>query len=123
VNRAFFIKNGIILLTLLALSGCASTTTKFPEYGNSVKQHSTIPVVLDLFVYRDIPGQKRGFNQGVNNDYLEDAVAQIDSALTERGFSMGRVITTSGLTHEIKSGVDYVISKDWKSTGELYDLT
>lgn len=121
MNGVFFIKKGIILLTLFALSGCASITTKFPEYGSSVRQHSTIPVVLDLFVYRDILGQKRGFNQGINNGYLEEAVAQVDSALTERGFSMGRLITTNGLTHEVKSSVEYVISEDWKSTGELYD--
>jgi len=121
MTRSCFFKKGILLLSVLILSGCASTRDRFPKYGDSVKQYSTIPAVVDLFIYSDIAGQSRGFNPEANNDYLEEALAQVDNTLTERGFSMGEVVTTLGLTHEKKLDTNYVISKNWKSTGVEYE--
>jgi len=120
VTRTQSFKNGIILLALTTLSACTTSQTRFPEYSELVKKHSSIPVVVDLFVYRDIAGQSRGVNKQANSDYLDDVTAQVEELLSERGYSVNLLSALNGLTHKADKKAEYVISEDWKSTGEAY---
>jgi len=120
VTRTQSFKNGIILLALTTLSACITSQTRFPEYSELVKKHSSVPVVVDLFVYRDIAGVSRGYNEEINDSALNDATEQIEESLTQRGYSVNLLAALNGLTHEADKNIDYVISEDWKSSGKAY---
>ena len=115
-----FYKLGFTVVLLLSLSACASTRERFPDYSNVTKTQSSIPVVVDLFVYRDIAGQNRGYNLQANSEYLDEAVTQIESSLNQLGFSLNLITKLNGLTYDIQDNANYVRSLDWKSTGNSY---
>jgi len=91
---------------------------RFPEFGETTKTQSTIPVVLDLFVYRDIVGLSNGVNSELTAAKVEEAKSAIEKGLLERGFSIEIIASLNGLTYSRKEKAKYVISKDWKSTGK-----
>lgn len=118
--RISFYKPALVIVMLLALSACASSPERFPDYGNVTKTQSSIPVIVDLFVYRDIVGQNRGYNEAANAEYLDEAVMQLESSLDKLGFSLNLIAKLNGLTYDIAEDTRYVVSEDWRSTGAPY---
>jgi len=113
-------RNCLIIFLLFSLTACASSRQRFPDYGEVAKTQSSIPVVLDLFVYRDIVGSNKGYNKSANSTYIDEAVTQIEKSLKDRGFISKLLISMNGLTYNIEEGSNIVVSEDWKSTGQAY---
>lgn len=114
------LKCTITFLAALILSACTSTRDRFPEFSETAKQHTELPVVLDVFMYRDIAGASRGVNSQVSEDSMAAAAAKVDEILTNRGYSVKLVRTFNGLSYEYQESANYVISEGWRSTGQTY---
>lgn len=121
MTRSSWYQSISVLIIVCILSACASSARyRFPDYAETAKGQTAIPVVIDLFIYRDITGQNRGYNPELNQSYLAEAIAEVDRILVERGFSAHQLKLLNGLTYKIDDGTNYVISKDWLSTKETY---
>jgi len=116
-----WISRGFILCFIsVFLTACASSRERFPNYGEVAKQNTTIPVVLDLFVYRDIKGKSRGVDSELTQRSIENAVLKINEKLSELGYETKFLATLNGVSHDIKEDREYLVAQGWKSTSEPY---
>ena len=86
-------KISIIGFVLIFLTACASTRERFPDYGEVAKKNTTVPVVLDLFVYRDIAGKSRGVDSELTQRSIDNAISKIEEKLAELGYKTKMLAT------------------------------
>ena len=113
-------KISIIGFVLIFLTACASTRERFPDYGEVAKKNTTVPVVLDLFVYRDIAGKSRGVDSELTQRSIDNAISKIEEKLAELGYKTKMLATLNGLSYDVREGKKYLIAEGWKSNGEPY---
>lgn len=110
----------LVCFCALMLSACATTRERFETYSEQVKHQPSLGVVLDLFIYRDLAGNARGYEQSEQAQLLELAEQQLRESLLELGFDARIYVSLNGLTHKFDPDFEYVNSEGWKSTGEPY---
>lgn len=115
-----FLKLSLVLGSILLLGACATSKERFPEFSEHVKSHKTVGVVLDLFVYQDIAGFDRGVDSEVRAETVAVVTDKINEIILARGYTPEVITVLEGATYEFESKNKYVISHDWKSTGEEY---
>ncbi len=120
MTRTSATKLASVMLISLALSACAGSRLRFPDYNETVKSQPTISTVVDVFMYRDIKGDEYGYNEQVNKKAIEEALNQLDVFFRERGFQVQSLASLNGLSYERKQEKGYVVSEDWESTGVKY---
>ena len=114
------IRSIVIVVIVTIFSGCSSSTKRFPDYDEIAAAQTEIPVVLDLFAYRDLAGAVRGYNQDAVDKYVLQAMEKLETTMSNQGFTIKIIAELNGLGAELKEDTEYVISKDWKSTDVTY---
>ncbi|MEM7358518.1 MAG: hypothetical protein AAF431_05455 [Pseudomonadota bacterium] len=104
-----FYKLNLALLVLL-LSACATSTERFPTFGEQAKSHQTVAIVLDLFVYQDIAGFDRGVDSTVRSETVSAATQMISDTISERGFTPRIIASLEGATYQFDPKDKYVVS-------------
>jgi len=120
MTRTSATKLASVMLISLALSACAGSRLRFPDYNETVKSQPTISTIVDVFMYRDIKGDEYGYNELVNKEAIDEALNQLDVFFRERGFQVQSLASLNGLSYERKEEKSYVVSEDWESTGVKY---
>ena len=110
----------LAVLPLFFLSGCATKVPNFPSFSETVKSHTTVPVVLDVLVHRDIKGNQKGFNLEANKDVTSKSWTLISNILSERDFDPLLLQEVNGLSGDWLDQ-DLVHSNDWKSTNQVFE--
>jgi len=112
----------LVVMTIImsTLIGCATSRERFPDFGEVAKTQTEIPVVLDVFAYRDLAGTTRGYNQEVIDKTADKTIAELENVMIERGFTINVIAQLNGLGTELKEGEEYVVSEEWKSTDVAY---
>lgn len=120
IQRELILKITIVCLLSILMSACATNRERFPEYGEVAKNNKNIPIVLDLFVYRDIAGKSRGVDSELTKRSIDTAQSTLVEKLGELGYEAKILTVLNGLTHDFKADRDYQITEGWKSTEESY---
>lgn len=121
IQKERFTSALILFLIFAFLSACASSIQRFPDFREVAKQNTTIPIVLDLFVYRDMAGTDRGVDFELTQRSIDSAILRLEEDLGEYVYKINLITSLNGLAHEIKDDKEYLITEGWKPTGEPYE--
>jgi hypothetical protein len=115
----------ISIVAIVILSGCSTLTPeqRFPNFAKQVGTVKSIDVVVDATVLSDIDGDNIGFNLKKNQIAREQVATSIRSEFNKKGIEANIIFASSGLFIEPskeESETKFVLSDDWKETGEVF---
>lgn len=120
MRKSATIKKGVFTLFLVLTSACTSNPERFPLFAEQAKRHSRLPIIVDVFMTRDISGTSIGVNSQISEESLRATIEKSTEMLTDRGYQVELVRSFDGLGIDFVDDATYVVSENWRSTGQPY---